>query len=341
MPARAETDGDMSSGTERRVSIIIISYNSSATLPQCLDCLKGQTYRDFGLVLIDNQSAERPGRFLKDLPFPVTYREMDDNLGFAQGMNEGIAATSSPLIVALNPDAYPEPVWLAELVAAADRYPDIAAFGSLQLDAADSKRIDGFGDHYLVTGQAWRGQTLPPPPDPPAPEYAFGVCAAAVLYRGDVLRAIGSFDGRFFCFYEDVDVSFRLRLAGHQCAVIRSAVVRHVGGASFEGKSDFADFLIARNGWWVLLKNMPMPLLLIAAPAYLAIHLISALKGKHPARGRGVWEALGRTGEFLVSRREIQAKRTISPADTAHWLTWRPSAFMNKVSVTRSALSPR
>jgi GT2 family glycosyltransferase len=321
-----------------RVSVIIVSYNSSATLPECFAGLARQTLRDFNVVLIDNKSDERPDRFIEGLPFSVQYLEMDDNLGFAEGMNQGIAASRAPLIVALNPDAYAEPTWLETLVAAADRHPEIAAFGSLQLRATDPGRIDGFGDHYLITGQAWRGETLPPPIDGPA--YTFGVCAAAALYRSDVLRAIGGFDRRYFCFYEDVDLAFRLRLMGHHCAVIREAVVKHVGGASFEGKSDFAEFLIARNAWWTLLKNMPALLLPIAALGFLAINLISAVRGRSPARRRGFWEGLKQTGTFWAARREVQGRRVISSAEMAQWLTWSPGAFLRKVSITRPRSVP-
>jgi GT2 family glycosyltransferase len=251
-------------------------------------------------------------------------------------MNVGLAATACPFLVALNPDAFPAADWLAQLVAAADRHPQVAAFGSLQRDASDPQRIDGFGDHYLLWGLAWRGQILPPHSGADL-DYVFGVCAAAALYRADVLRAVGGFEGRFFCFYEDVDVAFRLRLAGHPCAMVRAAVVDHVGGASFEGKSDFADYLIARNQWWVLIRNMPTALLLLAVPGFLAIHLVSALKGFRGARVRGLWEGLRRTGEFLPARRQIQGARTVSIGAMCTWISFRLSHFRKRLSLTRNA----
>jgi GT2 family glycosyltransferase len=325
-----------SSHSRARAAVVVISYNSGGTLPHCVAALAAQTYRDFRLILVDNASAERPGALLEGLPFPVTYLEQAENLGFAGGMNVALAAVDEPFLAALNPDAFPDPDWLGELVAAADRCPRIAAFGSLQRAAADDGRIDGFGDHYLFSGQAWRGASLPPPPGA-GPEYCFGVCAAAALYRTDALRAIGGFDARYFCFYEDVDVSFRLRLAGHQCAVIRAAVVRHVGGASFEGKSDFAEYLMARNAWWTLVKNMPWPLLALAAPAHLAINAISWLTGGPRARFRGLREGWARTGEMLAARRDVQATRVIGAWDLARWLSWRASNFRTRRSPVRAS----
>ena len=323
----------MAAAPPPRVCVVIISYNSSLTLPQCLDSLAGQTFTDFCLLLIDNASDERPRPDLSRFPFPASYVEMEENLGFAQAMNVALGSTVSPLLAALNPDAFPAAEWLAELVAAADQYSDVAAFGSLQISAADHKRIDGFGDHYLVTGQAWRGETLPAA-DPRQPlDYCFGVCAAAALYRTEVLRRLGGFDGRFFCFYEDVDVCFRLRLAGWQCAAVRSAVVRHVGGASFEGKSELAEFLLARNQWWVFFKNMPLALFAIGAPALIAIQLLAGLKNRRRASLRGLWQGLCGTGGFLTSRQEIQAARKISTRELCRWLTWQPAKFFAKETV--------
>lgn len=315
-----------------RVTIAIVSYNSGATLARCFDALAAQTEKNFRVLLIDNASRERPAALVKGLPFPVDYREMADNLGFAGGMNAALAACETPLLVALNPDAFPDPDWLATLLRAENRYPNVAAFGSLQLCANNRNHIDGFGDHYLITGQAWRGVTRPPVKGELA--YSFGVCAAAALYRADLLRRIGGFDERFFCFYEDVDVAFRLRLAGAECAVVPAAVVAHVGGASFEGLSDFASFLIARNQWWVMVKNMPFTLMCFALPGFVLLQILGAIRHPGSARMKGLWEGLTRTGEFLRARRQIRAER--SPAANAgRWISWNPLAFLKRTSLMR------
>lgn len=331
----------MSIERDRRVTVVIITYNSGATLGRCLDCLDAQTRRDFNVIVVDNASASRPTASLLKRPFPVSYMEMAHNLGFAGGMNIALQAAQTPYLAALNPDAFAASDWLEKLVKAADRHPEIAAFGSWQRRYGDPTAIDGFGDHYLFSGQAWRGHRLPPPPPTPGPEYTFGVCAAAALYRTEIVRAIGGFDDRYFCFYEDVDLSFRLRLAGHHCAVIRAAVVDHVGGASFTGLSDFAERLTARNEWWTLVKNMPFGLFVVGAAGYLAIQLISAMRSGRAARLAGVREGLTRTGEFWRSRRDVQRQRKLSVLDLSRWLTWQPRAFLRKESPTRSVRSIR
>tara|TARA_R110000868_G_scaffold37288_4_gene132074 strand:+ start:388 stop:1377 length:990 start_codon:yes stop_codon:yes gene_type:complete len=321
----------MSTRTSPRVSVVVVSYNSSETLLRCFDCLSAQTYSDFQVVLVDNASQVSPGEFLSRLTMPVTYLEMTNNLGFAQAMNIGLEASDSPLLVALNPDAFPHPNWLEALVTASDEHNNIAAFGSLQISAADSECIDGYGDHYLISGQAWRGQSRPKP-EARHIDHCFGVCAAGALYRTAALREIGGFDQRFFCFYEDIDVSFRLRLAGYGCAVVPTAVIDHIGGASFVGKSDFAEYLIARNQWWVLIRNMPTLLLIVAVPGFALIQITAMIKSRRPARLKGLWESLRRTREFLPSRRHIQTKRKISALQVARYLSWNPCDFRRKTS---------
>ncbi len=318
-----------------KVCVVVISYNSEDTLGACLAALGRQTFTDFHLLLIDNASVRRPSAFLEPLPYAHSFLELDENLGFAGGMALAVERTDSPLIAALNPDAFAAPTWLAELAAAADAHPEAAAFGSLQRSADDPARIDGFGDHMLATGQAWRGQEAP---RGEALVYCFGVCAAAALYRTAAVRAVGNFDARFFCLYEDVDLSFRLRLAGHHCAVVPRAAVTHVGGASFKTRSGLLQHLIGRNQWWVLLKNMPFPLILLAVPGFFAVEALAALRGHRPGSLAGLWEGLRRSGEMLASRRQIQGTMRISTAALCRWLTWNPRAFLRKTSPVRRAI---
>ena len=315
-----------------RVTVAIVSYNSGATLARCLAALATQTEKDFRVILIDNASHERPSALVQEASLAVDYREMGENLGFAGAMNTALALCETPFFAALNPDAFPAPAWLANLIGAAERNPQVAAFGSMQISASDPEQLDGFGDHYLISGQAWRGRSRPTVQGDLA--YSFGVCAAAALYRTDALRRIGGFDGRFFCFYEDIDVAFRLRLSGADCAVVPAAIVSHVGGVSFEGLSDFAAFLIARNQWWVLIKNMPFVLLCFALPAFALLQLVALVKHPGSARMKGLCAGLACTGEFLTSRREVRLQRS-QEANAGRWISWNPIAFLKKTSLVR------
>ncbi len=317
-----------------RVCIVIVAYKSSATLPQCLAALVAQDYRKFRVVLVDNAPGENPGGPGEASGLDLTYIANPENVGFAGAMAQVLAQTHEEFLVALNPDAFPHPGWLSHFVGAADRYPGFAALGSVQLKAGEPDALDGFGDHLLAWGLAWRGRTLP---DEPADVYeSFGVCAAAALYRTEALKAVGGFDERFFCFYEDVDAAFRLRLTGYRCGVVRDAVVNHVGGASFEGLSDFAERLIARNQVWMLIKNMPVRLLIAILPGYILLQLFAFVRRPLSPRMKGFWEGLKGMGPMWRSRSVIQSKRQVSFKEIAAWLSWNPAEFRDRISKVKT-----
>src|SRR5262249_3235031 len=160
--------------------------------------------------------------------------------------------------------AFPEPNWLAELLAAAKRWPHAAAFGSTQISDRQSSRLDGAGDEMSCFGVPYRAYYGAPRDLNPDEGECFSACAAAALYRTASFRALGGFDERLFCYCEDVDLGYRLRLSGGATVQAARAIVRHIGG----GRSAFADRLGARNALWVFVKNTPLPLLFLLAPLH-------------------------------------------------------------------------
>jgi GT2 family glycosyltransferase len=86
----------------------------------------------------------------------------------------------------------------------------------------------------------------------------FSPCAAAALYRRSALLEVGGFDEDFFCYVEDVDLGFRLRLAGYRCLYVPLSVAHHIGSGTTGGKnSDFSVYHGHRNLVWAFVKNMP------------------------------------------------------------------------------------
>lgn len=313
-----------------RVCVAIVSYNSSATLPQCLTALAAQDYQNFRLVLVDNAPAENPAPPPEATHFDLTYIANTENTGFAGAMAQALAQTEEEFLVALNPDAFPQPMWLSHLVGTADRHADFAALGSVQRKAEDPGQLDGLGDHLLAWGLAWRGRTLPE--DQAVLYESFGVCAAAALYRTADLKSAGGFDDRFFCFYEDVDVAFRLRLAGHRCGVVPAAAVDHVGGASFEGLSGLAERLTARNQVWMLVKNVPMSLLLAMLPGYILLQLFALVRRPMSERMKGFAQGLKGMGPMWRARAAIQGDRKVRAREINAWLSWNPADFRDRIS---------
>ena len=111
-----------------------------------------------------------------------------------------------------------------------------------------------------MSGWAWQrghGQRIGRVDDPEAAEEVFAPCAAAALYQRDAFQEVGGFDESYFCYFEDIDLGFRLRLAGHRCLYVPQAVALHLGAATAGRESDFAVYHAHRNLVWTYVKNMP------------------------------------------------------------------------------------
>lgn len=323
-----------------RTSVIVVAYNSGPNLQRCVDALAAQTDQDFELILYDNASPD-PGDRATRLPANGRLIQAEANTGFAGGVNRAVAASASPYIALVNPDAFAEPDWLERLVAAIESRDDVAAVGSLQVMADAPVRLDGLGDVMHASGLPYRGGFGGPVPEKLTFAEVFGPCAAAALYRRDAFEAVGGMDERFFCYVEDVDLAFRLRLAGWRCAVEPAARVAHVGSASTGRHSAFTVFHGARNRLWALVKNMPLALWPVVLPYHLAAlsALTLAWLVKRPAVAghivRGTWAALRGMGPTLTARRTVQRARQASVWSIAKALTWSPLALAKRAADVR------
>ncbi|MET0311295.1 MAG: glycosyltransferase family 2 protein [Burkholderiaceae bacterium] len=302
------------------VTVVIVNWNAGPLLARCLECLVRQTSAPQGVIVIDNASTDGSLNRLPAVP-GLLVACMGSNLGFAAGNNRALSMCETEFVALLNPDAFPEPTWLENLLAAAARHPGTAAFGSLQLTDADDRVIDDIGDAYHLSGYVWQeahGAKLRP--EHLEPREIFSPCAAAALYRKDALDEVGGFDEDFFCYMEDSDLGFRLRLAGHAARSVPDAVVRHVGSATSGGRrNDFAVYHGHRNLVWAFVRNMPGPLLWLFAPAHLlltgVVMVRFALKRQLRVWLRAKRDAVRGLPRAWAKRRQTQATRKASAGD--------------------------
>ncbi|CAO3439788.1 glycosyltransferase family 2 protein [Azospirillum doebereinerae] len=307
--------------------VIVVSYNSAVYVNRCLAALALQTETRFEAVVVDNASRDVDAIRLPEDPRFSLIR-LADNTGFAVANNIGARGAAAPWIVTLNPDAFAEPDWLRALLDAAAAHPDVAMFGSTQLCADDPSRLDGIGDRYAGFGLFWRGGVGRPAVRPHTDGETFSPCAAAAMYRRDLFEAAGGFDESFFCYGEDVDLGFRIRLMGARCRQVGAAVVHHVGSGITKEYGDFSLFHSVRNGVWILVKNVPFPLIAVSGPLYvLAMSYLLLFRWRGaPARTvwRGLRAALSGLGGVLRRRRAVQASRRISQRELMVAMTWDP-----------------
>ena len=309
------------------VRVIVVNHNSGALLQRCVDALAAQTFPRFEAVIFDNASSDGSieGLLLPDDRFRV--ERAGRNLGFAAANNIAAAGCPAPWIATLNPDAEPRATWLEELNRATLRHDGVVMFGSTQLQARRPDHVDGFGDAYSIFGTAWRGASgWPVASLPNSDREVFAPCAASALYARDAFRAAGGFDQSFFCYLEDVDLGFRLRLKGMRCMQVRAAEVLHVGSAVAGRDSGFLLFHTQRNRIWVMLKDVPSPLLLLVLALQIFAVPISVLRrGAGWRRAlRGVAAGIKESRRVLRERRTVQRSRTIGNAELARMLVWNP-----------------
>jgi GT2 family glycosyltransferase len=311
------------------VRVIVVSYNSGELIQACLASLAAQTFAHFEAVIVDNASTDGSvdTLVLPDARFRLIRNS--SNLGFSAANNAGARGCRAPWIATLNPDAVADPRWLEQLHQGTLRYPKVRMFGATLLDAGNPAIVDGFGDVLSIAGIAWRsGRDAPAASLPDADAKVFSPCAAAALYARESFEGVGGFDESFFCYLEDVDLGFRLRLAGEECIQLRRAVAYHHGSAITGSASGFTLFHSYRNRLWLILKSMPLPLLILAVPLNVACSLALLAKAKLAYHGTPAMAALRGLGQGLVSaaplrsRRRVQQGRKLSTVDVARCLTW-------------------
>ena len=300
------------------VTVVVVNYNSGQWLLRSLNALALQTHRPAKVFVVDNNSTDDSMSEIK-AQFPeFECILLDKNIGFAAANNLAIDRCNTPLVALLNPDAYPEPEWLGALVEASAKYPKAASFGSLLLLADQPNLIDGVEDVYHASGLVWRGGHGRPINDGDAwGREIFSPCAAAALYRTDVLRQVGGFDEDFFCYLEDVDLGFRLRLDGWGSRFVPEAQVLHVGGATSGGRhSDFSIYHGHRNLTWAFVKNLPGPLLWLLLPLHILMSVVCLVHMAYIGQARIFLRskrdaALGLPRSF-EKRKKIQSGRKVS-----------------------------
>jgi hypothetical protein len=141
--------------------------------------------------------------------------------------------------------------------------PQVGAWATKMLRWDQRTVIDNCGCGYSALGSGFQiGSGEEDGPAYSQPMWVFGASGGAGCYRRSVLEKIGLFDQDFLYNNEDVDLNFRLQLAGYRCRFVPNAVVYHQGSATSGATSDKTVYHILRNKEWVFFKNMPMPLLL-------------------------------------------------------------------------------
>ena len=283
-----------------KATIVIPNLNGAGWLRDSIESIWAQTEQDFELIVVDNASTDESLAIARSYVGRERYTliENDHNTGFSAAVNQGIRAAKGEYVVMFNNDAFAEPDWLAELIAAAEQDERIFAVQSLMIRHFERDIADDAGDYVTLFGWACKRGDGFPWRRYQKPQRIFSACGGASLYRKKILDEIGWFDELFFAYFEDVDLSWRANSLGYKNWYCPSAKCYHICGATTGAVryNDFKSVQSGRNSILLPYKNMPLLMLLINLPflvfGYLLKIVMFGLKGFWTPYWKGAKEAL-------------------------------------------------
>lgn len=265
------------------VDVVVVLWNHQRFVAPLMEGLRVVAYPHDALNvhIVDNASADGSADAVRafmaahpDLP-PVTLHEPGSNLGFSGGNNLIMKDSAADYVFLLNPDAIFEEGTLREAVAVAEAHPHAGSVQPLLVLAQDPGRINSTGNDIHFAGHGYcRGYKDPvsaAPTDVKPIAYASG---AGVLYRMEALRKVGLFDETLFAYHEDLDLGWRLMLAGYDNLLAPNSILQHHYEFSRSVKKWY---WMERNRYIVLCKNERFGTLLLTLPALIIIELMTWL----------------------------------------------------------------
>lgn len=310
-----------------------MNYNAGDWLARSVASVAAQTMTDFECFIVDNGSEDASFTSLPKLDERFTLLPQDENTGFAKGNNIAARQARGDWLALLNPDAFARPDWLEKLEEAIQTYPRATMIGSTQYMALEPDLFDGLGDEYHGFGLAWRAGFNHPVRSISDRE-TFGPCGAGAVYHRDTFIRLGGFDESFFCYHEDVDLAFRMRLDGGFCIQSAAAKIDHISSGISGRSSEFAVYHGTRNRIWTFMKNMPLPLRLVLGPAHIVTNFgVLIWSIFRPGRFRPTFRGM-KHGFFKRPKSEQPtAKMKISKLKLLRSFGWSPLKVLKRATV--------
>ncbi|MDE5624494.1 MAG: glycosyltransferase family 2 protein [Alistipes sp.] len=274
------------------VKIVILNWNGTAHLRRYLPGVVAAAPEGVGVVVADNGSTDGSADMLRR-EFPsVELVRLDRNYGFAGGYNRALAQIEADYYVLLNSDVETPAGWLEPLVECLDRHPDVAAAAPKLLCDTDRTRFEyagASGGYIDYLGYPFcRGRILRTI-ERDEGQYddardVFWVSGAAFCCRAGVFHALGGFDDDFFAHMEEIDLCWRMQLAGWRVRIVPQSTVYHLGGGTLTADSPAKVFYNHRNNLAMLCKCAAPGQRLVAALVRPWLDLLAA--GSYLAQGR-------------------------------------------------------
>ncbi len=256
------------------VSVVVVNYRGAEDTITCLRALAELSYPvdKLQVVVVDNASGDGSAERIRAAVPSATVVESPENLGFAGGCNLGVESATGSVLAFLNNDARPHPDWVRAAVRVLQAEPTVGAVASKVLD------WDGTDIDFVDGGLTWFGMGYkrhagrPDDGSHDAPRDVLFGTGSALFVRTSVYRSLGGFDERFFMFYEDVDLGWRMNLRGWRVRYEPASLTFHKHHASMSSIDHSRElYLLERNALAALYKNFSDDTLAKVLPAALAL----------------------------------------------------------------------
>ena len=235
--------------TQPVISAVLVNYNAGRELRRALQSIADELAgRPWEAVVVDNASTDGSGAAVSEFAPWARLLRNSENVGFARGMNQGLAATAGALVLVMNPDCRLVPGAIRSLSAELERFPRCAIAGPRILNPDGTVQGSARGDPDMLTGlfgrstflRRWFPSLAVSRRNVVAPEgtsvdgsmpvdWLSGAC---MLARRDALNSVQGFDERYFLYWEDADLCRRLRIQGYEVRYAPAATAIHDVGQS-------------------------------------------------------------------------------------------------------------
>jgi GT2 family glycosyltransferase len=255
----------------KKVSVILVNYNGMPHLDVCISSVLKQSYTDFELIFVDNNSSDGSLEYTQS-KFPnLTFVVNDQNLGYAGGINSGLTHASGDYIAPLNIDTEVTPNWLSAMVAFLDENPQAGAVTPRVLLFDNRTRINAMGLNIHITGLGFCRGLGKEDNNSIILENVPGVSGCSYLIRRQLFERMGGAPGWCFMGNDDVIVSWLLRLMGYEIYYIPESVVFHKYSLKMVPEKLFR---LEKNRYILLLSTLKPLTLLLCLPVLLAIEFM-------------------------------------------------------------------
>ncbi len=304
--------------SETFLSIVVPTYNGLEHLGKCMPSILSAVDKfdlPCEIIVVDDCSTDASVDWLEQNCPRVKVIRRSTNAGFAITANDGIRSSNGLWVALINNDVVLDEKWISNSFSQ-DISKDVGAIATKILYYGRENIINSAGDEYTSCGVAIQRLDTRPVEEDSEPENCFSACAAAAIYRREALDKVGLFRQSLGAYYEDVDLGFRLNLAGWFCRYSPQSKCWHIAGGSYGRKTWNVLYNSARNREVVFWANMPVVLLIRYGLSHLLVIFLqlcwSVFAGGFLPKLCGTFAALSRISEICSIRKENKKIRSIS-----------------------------